>query len=473
MYWGEWLKEYFFALIFVMVLFSFSKNQTKDVEQRPNIIIIYSDDQRQDAVGANGNKIIITPELDKLAQKGIRFTNANVVFSLCSPSRAALLTGRYGSANGVLHLGSDLNSNEKTIASYLKEAGYNTAISGKWHIERKPKSAGFDFYVYFKGNGTYYGREINDMGKTVKPEIHCDEYCVNRSIQFLKDAILRSHPFFLFHNTQLPHMNGKLVWDARPETKEKYNVEKMPVTITRLDDLSNKPEYLKKVRNRVKSRDYGYPNADAIKSHTVDYYSVITEMDNALGRLFRTINELGLWENTYVFFMSDNGWMLGEHGFTSKVLPYEPSVHVPLFIIGPDINPRVCDEIVLNIDIAPTLLEIAGIKIPQNMHGQSLFPLLTSGKQRWRQASIYEGLGDYGDAKPNLTVISKDYRYIVTYEDENLNKIIFRELYDQVIDPDEMVNLANNLSYQSIIEKLDGFIENHREKILNLDSYKK
>ena len=167
------MKPVFWILLITGVFYLWCC-QTQPFEKQPNIIVIYSDDQRQDAVSFNGNEIIITPALDKMAARGIRFTNANVVFSLCSPSRAALLTGRYGSANGVLHLDSDLNKDEITVASYLKTAGYNTAVSGKWHIGRSPAEAGFDFYTYFKGNGIYYGREINDMGNTVKPEIHCD-----------------------------------------------------------------------------------------------------------------------------------------------------------------------------------------------------------------------------------------------------------------------------------------------------------
>lgn len=454
------------VLLFLLAIFTSCNQQTKNSEQRPNIIFIYSDDQRQDAAGFNGNKIILTPELDKYAQTGIRFSNANVVFSLCSPSRAALLTGRYGSANGVLHLGSDLKSGEKTIASYLKKAGYNTAISGKWHIGRKPINAGFDFYTYFEGNGTYYGREINDMGKIVHPQIHCDEYCVNRSIDFLKEAAKKDQPFFLFHNTQLPHMNGKLVWDAKKETLAKYNQEEMPVAKSRFDDLSNKPEYLKTVRNYTKAKDYGYPDSVAIQKHTKEYYSVITEMDDALGRLFKTIEELGLLENTYIFFMSDNGWMLGEHGFTSKVLPYKPSTNVPLFVLGPGVKSRCDDHLILNIDMTPTILQLAGVGLPENIHGKSFLSIIENKSVDWRDAFVYEGLGNYGGAKPNLTVISKNYKYIVTYDDTTLSSVNFKELYDLEKDLDEMRNLVNLKEYSSKIKEFDQYVDNHIKMIL-------
>ncbi len=451
----------------MLVLFLFfSCTEKVKKEKLPNIIFIYSDDQRHDAAGFNGNEFILTPVLDKMAEKGLRFSNANVVFSLCSPSRAALVTGRYGSANGVLHLGSDLNPGEKTVASYLKESGYSTAMAGKWHIGREPKDAGFDFYSYFEGNGTYYGRKINDIGNIVNPDIHCDEYCVNRSIDFLKEAANKDQPFFLFHNTQLPHMNGKLVWDAKEETLSKYKSEKMPVAKNRFDNLADKPEYLKMVRNKTQAEMYGYPDSVAIQKHTKEYYSVITEMDDFLGRLFKTVEDLGLMENTYLFFMSDNGWMLGDHGFTSKVLPYRPSTRVPLFVLGPGIQPGNNENLVLNIDMTPTILELAGVKIPENIHGKSILDILKGGQQNIRDKFVYEGLGNYGGAKPNLTVISKDYRYIVTYEDEKLEKVNFIELYNQNNDSDEMVNLASDTKYDDVVKDFEAEIQHHRNTVL-------
>lgn len=439
------------------------------LQKQPNFIFIYSDDQRQDALGADGNRIIITPELDKLARQGVRFTNANVVFSLCSPSRAALLTGRYGSINGVLQLGSDLNPNEKTVAQYLHKAGYLTGLSGKWHIGRDPSEAGFDFSVWFYGNGTYYDRTIHDQGKTVNPKIHCDQYCVNRSIDFLKEAVKSGKPFFLFHNTQLPHMNNKLIWDALQETKDKYNVAEMPVAKSRLDNLKNKPEYLQHVRNRTQAKKYGYPDSLAIQKHTRDYYSVITEMDQFLGQLFKAIDELGIRENTYIFFMSDNGWMLGEHCFTSKVLPYKPSIHVPMFVVGPGIKPRTDENFVLNIDMAPTLLKLAGLNVPKNLQGKEITPLLFHKVTGFRHAFVYEGLGTYGGAKPNLTFVNNQYKFIVTYKSSSLDTVIFRELYDRKKDPDELFNMINDPAFVQVIPDLEKYISSYKHK--NLENY--
>ncbi|WP_319268482.1 sulfatase-like hydrolase/transferase [uncultured Draconibacterium sp.] len=455
-------------LVSLLLLFPvFLKAEKKE---QPNIIFIYTDDQRRDALGATGNDVIITPQIDKLAKQGLQFNKANVVFALCSPSRAALLTGRYNSANGVMDLGSDLNQGEVSLANYLKEAGYSTAVSGKWHVGQSPEKLGFDFHVIFHANGTYYGRQIDDMGEKKKVEKHCDEYCVDRSIDFLKEAAKSDKPFFLYHNTQLPHMNGVLIWDAKEETLAKYNVDDMPVTSSNRDDLSGKPEYLKKVRNLKQAKKYGYPDEKAIQQHTKEYYSVITEMDDALGRLFATIEELGLRENTYIFFMSDNGWMLGEHGFTSKVLPYKPATEVPFFVVGPGIKEGTNKSIVLNIDMAPTILDLAGIDTPENMHGASFSPMLKGKKVKdWRKAFVYEGLGLYGGAKPNLTVVSDDYRYIETYDDKELNAPIFKELYNQKEDAEEVTNLAKTKKAEKTIQQLSEIIEQHKSTVLKTE----
>ena len=432
----------------------------------PNIVIIYTDDQRHQTIGAEGNSIIITPTLDALAKRSLRFSNAHVAFALCSPSRAALLTGRYGSANGVLHLNSALNKSEVTLAQLLKDGGYETALTGKWHLQQSPQQLGFNFPVYFEGNGTYYGRKIIDHGRELHPEEHCDFYCANRASDFISEATHDDVPFLLVHGTQLPHMNGQLIWDARQETKDRYKVGDMPVPANRLDDLANKPSYLKKVRNRIKAFDYGYPDKHAIQQHTLDYYSVITEMDESLAILLAKFDELDLWQNTYVFFMSDNGWMLGDHGFTSKVLPYRPSSQVPMMICGPEVEVGISDALVSNLDIFPTVLSLAGIKLPTNIHGKNLANILFEQHRMVRKAFVYEGLGNYGGALPNLTVITHDYRFIVTYRDQDLDEVDFVELYDRNNDLEEMLNLRGDPALEKVEGDLWKVIRKHRKKIL-------
>lgn len=184
-----------------------------------------------------------------------------MAFSLCSPSRAAMLTGRYGSQNGVLGLGSQMNEGEKILPQYLKEAGYITALSGKWHIGQNPESLGFDSVSYFRSNGTCYGRKVYDQGDTLFPENHINKYGDRRSIDFLEENTGGDAPFFLFHCPQTPHMNHELVWDAKDSKMQTYQVNQMSVPQNRLDSLNDKPAHLKSVRNRTQARKYGYPDS--------------------------------------------------------------------------------------------------------------------------------------------------------------------------------------------------------------------
>ena len=224
---------------------------------------------------------------------------------------------------------------------------------------------------------------------------------------------------------------------------------------------------MKTVRNKVKAYDYGYPDSLAIQEHTRDYYSVITELDGFLGKLFDYLEKQELMGNTYIFFMSDNGWMLGDHGFTSKVLPYNTSTNVPFWIVGHDIPTGSNSSLVSNLDILPTLLDLANIPLPENLHGKSLKPILKDSIDRVRDFFVYEGIGSYGGSKKNLTVLKDGFRYIVTYEDDSLTKKIFTELYHQKNDVAEMHNLIEDRDYETLTMEMDDIITDYRKSILN------
>ena len=438
---------------------------TATADQQPNFIIVLTDDQRADAAGYADNDVIITPGIDAFAKQGLRFTEAHAVLSLCSPSRAAILTGKYGRANGVDRLGGKLRDGQQTFASLLKKQGYQTAVVGKWHLKNKPADLGFDFACTFEGNGAYYKRPVNNNGKKLRPEEHVDAYCVSQSIAYLEKVAKADKPFVLFHNSQTPHMDGKLIWDALPETLAKYKTNQMPLAPSwdeTLDDT--KPDYLKTVRNRrVAQERYGYDKPENIRKHTTEYYAVITELDRELARLFQSVERLGLSENTYLIFLSDNGWMLGEHGMTSKVLAYNHSTRIPLAITGPGIQPGETDAIALNIDIAPTLLELAGVAIPDTVQGKSMAGVLKQGNDATapRDVFVYECLGGYGGSMPMLAAIDHNWKLIHTYEDEDARKLSFVELYDLKNDPDELNNLAGNKQYEAQVDRLEAVIKGH------------
>lgn len=467
--------------IFLMVLAVLGSMSAvaAEVGDRPNFIVIYTDDQQYGGMGANNNDIVITPALDRLAEQGMRFTNARVVLPLCSPSRAALLTGRYGSANGVDELARGLNKGEVTFAQHLKRAGYRTGLTGKWHLGPKPTdpnnspmTLGFDTAHYCWANGSYYKRKIHhDDGTTGNTgKQHIDEYAADRAIDFIRYAVLQTpkQPFILFHNTQTPHMNGRLIWDAKDKTKALYDAGQIPLPENWDDDLSNKPDYLKKVRGRTKAQnDYGYGDPENIQTHTRDYYAVITEMDHSLGRLFSEVENLGLMENTYIIFMGDNGWLMGDHGMTSKVFPYDASSKVPMFITGPDVPKQTQSHAnALNIDIMPTLLSLAGIEIPEEVHGRDLSDLIRGHTDHVRGVAVLEILGGYGGNKPILAANDGRWSLIMTYEHRKDRTPVFVELYDLETDPWELNNIANQPEAHEARIRLEEAIETHRREIL-------
>ncbi len=469
------------VLLAVVLMTTACANRTvaDQAEARPNFIIVYTDDQQYRGMGANENDIIITPALDQLAAEGMRFTNARIVLPLCSPSRAALLTGRYGSANGVNALARGLNEGEVTFAQQLQAAGYRTGLTGKWHLGPKPthpdftpKALGFDVSHYCWSNGPYYKRKIfhGDGTTSSTGEQHIDEYGTDRAIDFLREAV-NDHPgkpFVLYHNTQTPHMDGNLIWDAREDTMARYDADAIPLPESWDDDLAGKPEYLLKVRGRTKAqKDYGYTDPAKIKAHTRDYYAVITELDSALQRLFAEVEALGLRENTYIIMMGDNGWLMGDHGMTSKVFPYDASSRVPCFVVGPGVKPgTTSDAQVLNIDVMPTLLSLAGVAPVTDIHGEDLSGLIHSKADSVRDFAVLEILGGYGGNKPILAAFDGRYELVLTYETASDTEPSFVELYDLRDDPWELTNLADSQAVQDQRAALEAAIMNHRRTVL-------
>lgn len=428
--------------------------------EKPNIVILFTDDQQFDCYGANGCSNVQTPALDRLAERGVRFTHAHAALSLCSPSRAAVLTGRYGSANGVQRLGAKLREGEISFAQDLKHSGYTTLFSGKWHLKNTPKDLGFDRVCSFKGNGTYFGRKVNDEGRELKPAEHVDLYCARKSVEMIKHAAQQDKPFVLFHCTQLPHMDNKHSWPAAKKFNDLYAVDDMPLPANWNDSLKDKPDYLKQVRNRSQAKVYGYDQPKNIRQHAKDYYAVVTEMDSFLGLVLKALKENGVEDNTYVIYMSDNGWMLGDHGMTSKVLPFTASTRVPLVITGPGLEQGVCATPALNLDLTATLYDIAAAQPTAQLHGRSLLSI-ASGEDP-KRTIIHECLGGYGGNDPFLAAINGRWLYIQTLAETDHDRITFEELYDKDEDPAEMTNLLTSEDHLAVLKSLQAEIEQHR-----------
>jgi len=437
--------------------------------RRPNFLFLFTDDQRFDALGCADNPRIHTPNLDALAARGVRFDRAFVTLSICSPSRAACLTGRYGSRNGVTALGQALRKGERTFAHRLKEAGYRTGFVGKWHVRDRPAACGFDFATYFESNGPHYNRRVTTGTRRHVAPGYIEDYSAARSVEFMRAASNADEPFVLWHCTQVPHMNSRFTWEARDETLARYDPGKLPVPRTWKDDLRGRPPYLKQSRFYTRAQEiYGYDEADAIRRHVRRYYAAITDMDAAVGTLLGALDRLGLRDNTYVIFLSDNGWALGDHGMTSKVLPYEPSIRVPMIVAGPGLTARVDSHLVLNADVAATMLDLAGLAVPGNLHGRSLVPLLRGKSVEWRKSFLYEAPTAVLGSRPLLAVRTERWKYVRTYDGKELRagaKPSFEELYDLQADPDEVNNLAADPTHAATRTRLAAELDRLRREL--------
>jgi arylsulfatase A-like enzyme len=452
------------TLLVVLALNACTRAERSGPHQNPNFIILFTDDQRFDALWVAGNPYIFTPNLDSICREGCYFSQACVVTSICSPSRAALLSGRYGSSNGVVSVGRNqgLNPDEKTLFQYLEDRQYLTGMVGKWHLEEEPGSCGFGFTSYFEGNGSYYGREFMTRGSLDTAYWFIEDYNVDQSISFIESALKKDKPFALFHCTQVPHMDHTFDWDVLDSTQAIYARRSLEPPANWKDDLEGKPDYLKSSRSRQRALYYGYNDRDSLINHMERYYSAITELDASLGRLFSFLREKNLGQSTYIVFMSDNGWFLGDHTFTSKVLAYEESIRVPFAIAGPGIPPGKSDALVLNIDIAPTVLELAGMDIPENMQGCSLLPVMKGSARQVRDEIFYEApesnLGSY----PLYAIRTKDWKYIQTYDIQDPTRLIFEELYHLEDDPHEMKNLVPDRKLEDLRDQFSRKIDFYR-----------
>ena len=454
------------VIALILALHSCAPAEQKAIPENPNFIILFTDDQRYDALGFAGNPLISTPNLDSLCRAGCYFSQACVVTSICSPSRAALLTGRWGSANGVVSVGRNtgLNPGEKTLFHYLGDWQYRTGLVGKWHLANEPESCGFDYTSYFEGNGTYYGREFMNEGRLETADEYIEDYNVDRSISFIRSAIDEGRPFALFHCTQIPHMDHTFDWDVRDSTTQFYARRPLEPPPNWKDDLEGKPDYLENNRSRQRALYYGYNDRDSVVNHLERYYASITELDASLGRLFGFLHEHDLDKSTYILFMSDNGWFLGDHTFTSKVLAYEASIRVPFAITGPGIASQRSEALVLNVDIAPTVLELAGMQVPENMQGASLMPILMGEAEEVREEIFYEApesnLGSY----PLFALRTKEWKYIQTYDNRDTSRLIFEEIYHLTEDPHELKNLAGDRNLEEMRDSFSGIVEDYRKR---------
>jgi len=464
----EKLKTKKTILVFLLLLFigsTINAQIEKEIKKRKNVIFILSDDHRYDAMSfMNFNDFLKTPNMDKMAKEGIHFKNAFVSTSLCSPSRASILTGMYAHQHGVVDNMSPVPENLTYFPQYLQKLGYETAFIGKWHMgevkgDASPRK-GFDKWISFKGQGQYYNPELNIDGKTVKVKGYITDILTDYAIKWMKQK--RDKPFFLY----LSHKAVHALFKPAPEDKGIFENEKVPHPASMANTPENykeKPRWVREQRNSWHGVDYMYYGEYDFDSFYKRYCETLESLDRNIGKIINYTEDANIADNTIIFYMGDNGFMFGEHGLIDKRQMYEESIRVPLLAYSPkNIKPAVIDKMVLNIDIAPTILDIAGMKQkPKQMIGLSFYPLMKGEKTDWRKEFYYEYYWEraFPQTPTTFGVRTDKYKYIFYHGIWDTN-----ELYDLENDPHEMHNLANNPKYKSLIDEMDKKLFNWLEE---------
>ncbi len=426
---------------------------------RPNFIIMMTDDQRWDAMSCAGNPIIRTPNMDRLAAEGIRFLNMFVTNSLCAPSRATLLTGMYSHSHGVIdNKRRPLPTDIPIISDYLREAGYQVAFCGKSHVRGALRDRYWDYYFGYVGQGRYLNPIIREgvNGEDREYRGYMDDIVTSKAIEWIKQGRDKSKPFCLFLWFKAPHRS----WIRARRHHDLFRTVAIPKPATYDEDLRGypgKPPAFVQATNKI--GDF----ADVRSLEFVkDYYATIVAVDENIGRVLQVLEEEGIARDTCIIHTGDNGFFLGEWRAFDKRFMHEPSIRVPLLIRYPRlIKPgSLCDEMVLNIDIAPTVLELAGLEVPERMHGRSLVPLLRGEAVEWRKDWLYEYFEYPGphSVRKHRGVRTERWKLIHYYE---VNQF---ELYDLQNDPEERFNLADDPKYAGLKERLLRRIDELRRK---------
>jgi len=436
------------------------KLKKSSTEQR-NVIFILSDDHRYDYMGFTG-KIpwLKTPNMDKLADQGAHLKNAFVTTSLCSPSRASILTGQYSHVHTIVDNYAPDPGNLTYFPEYLQQAGYQTAFFGKWHMgdHSDKQQPGFNHWESFAGQGAYYNPTLNINGKhiTYKDSTYTTDLLTKHAIDWLKKRDNKK-PFFLYlshksvHAAFQPAKRHKGMYKGKTITRPKTYTQ----TIT--DEYKNLkwPEWVKDQRHSWHGVDYMYHQQTDLDSMVVDYNETLMGVDESIGTVMNWLKSNNLDKSTLVIYMGDNGFSWGEHGLIDKRHAYEESIKVPMLVHCPElfIGGKSISSMVQNIDIAPTVLDCANIEKPDYMPGRSFIQVLKGDTKNWRKKIFYEYFWEYDfPMTPTVFAVRTDkYKYIRYYGLWDTN-----ELYDLENDPDEMYNIIDQSEHQELVKELAG-----------------
>ncbi|MEO8415491.1 MAG: sulfatase, partial [Ginsengibacter sp.] len=441
----------------------FAQNAKKPI----NIIYILSDDHRYDFMGfMNRVPGLQTPGMDRMASEGAHLKNAFVTTSLCSPSRASILTGQYAHTHTVVDNSAPLPDNLVFFPQYLQKKGYKTAFMGKWHMGNTGDNPqpGFDEWVSFEGQGKYYGNTLNVNGKRVN--LNSDNYITdeltNRAIKWM--ASVKEKPFCIYLSHKGVHaefmpakrhvgkykdlqiVSPQSMYLTVTDSSKQFGVVTPPETSVNYKDI---PRWVREQRYSWHGVDYMYHGQIPFDQFYHLYLETLLSIDESIQQVMEWVEKNGLKENTMVVYMGDNGFQFGEHGLIDKRNAYEESMRVPLLVWAPGMVKAgsVIPQMILNIDLAPTFLEAAGIPKPVQMQGESFLPLLKGQSVSWRDKVFYEYYWEQAFPQTPTTfgVRTDKYKYISYNGIWDIN-----ELYDLEKDPHEMNNLIRNKAFDKI-----------------------
>ena len=414
--------------------------------EHPNVILIVVDDQAANTLGVEGNPVVRTPRLDRLAGQGAYFSRAYVPIPQCAPSRAALLTGLYPHQNGILtNEGARLGPEAVTFAELFKKKGYACGLIGKWHLgDAHQSQAGFyDKWVSFDAPGDYYDPQLWVDGEKIRAEGYLTNVLTDYAIEFVNQH--REGPFLLWLNYKAPH--GPTF--GPPEKRFLYEPADMPLPESMADDLSGKPVWQ---RESYMHQLFNASSEETIRRRLARYYAMISSVDYNVGRLTDHLKEADLEPDTLVIYMSDNGSLQGEHRMLTKgPVFYEEVVRSPLIMCWPGrigAGTRV-EALVSSLDLFPTLCGLADIPVPADLPGEDLWPVVSDPSGRVREAVFFEyhTKEATGETVPMRGLVTPRYKYVRYLKGGE-------ELYDLQADPQEMRNLIQDPAHEETADAL-------------------
>lgn len=507
-------------LIFSGLFFSCEKKD--QTLKRPNIVFIMSDDHAYQAISAYDNRLIETPNIDRIAKMGMLFTNASVTNSICAPSRATILTGKHSHINGKIDNHFPFDTTNITFPQILQTAGYQTAMFGKLHFGNSPK--GFDQFKILPDQGSYYNPDfITKTEGNIKVEGYVTDIITDMTLDWLQNERKADQPFMLMYLHKAPHRE----WLMAERHMEEYAKKTFPEPATLFDDYSGRgsaardaemnllkhmnwagdskiyPEVMTELgipdasgwdkgaferevgrmnpaQREVWDNNYMKINEDFKKAYPKmtekekmqwryqrymqDYLGTIASVDDNVGRVLDYLEANGLMENTIIVYTSDQGFYLGEHGWFDKRFIYNESFKTPLLVAWPGKakSGTKSDEMVQNLDFAQTFLDAAGVSAPADMQGESFLPILTGETSKWNRDAVYYHYYEYPAihmVKRHYAIVTKEYKLVHYYFD-----VDEWELIDRLKDPNELKNVYDDPAYAEIRKDLHTRLEQLREK---------